>query len=680
MPVNITITNAGRAAIVNAQNNGTDPVTITQVGLSSIAIVPAATAVALTGEFKRIATLSGAVVAADTIHLTMTDESADAYALRSFGLYLADGTLFAIYGQADPIINKTVASIGAISIDVIFADISAASLTFGNANFTNPPATTEVQGVVELSTLAEAQAGIDALRALTPATAKAAILGWLLAQDGSGSGLDADLLDGQDGSYYTNIAARLGFTPVNKAGDTMTGALALPGDPASALQAAPKQYIDALVTAAALLAKLVTVDGAGSGLDADLLDGQDGSFYTNIIARLGFTPVNKAGDTMTGGLVAPSLSLPSVHTAEKHIEFNRSGQTAYFYGNSAGIGLYDTQYGSVWGWGYGGAFTIQGATAWTANNDGSGSGLDADLLDGQDSGYYTNITARLGYTPLNSTAYTAADVKAKLLTVDGAGSGIDADLLDGQDGSFYTNITARLGFTPVRQGGGSGQLGNTVYIGWSGSRMKMQVDASDLGNVVFDSNISDVWRSSNDGAGSGMDADMVDGWHRDDIRAWGNLLNKPFNWSGQGGQPNWLWGSNDGVNYYVWNPSNFNVNYANGAGNADTVDGYHASAFERIVAESLVENGGYTVYGNGKKECWGYVDIPQDSYGTFNLPTAHTSWVIPVISAFTPGGVTSSSHNVDYNTIISASGAPTGIRFWNADDRVVRVWVQTKGV
>ena len=77
MPVNITITNAGRAAIVNAQNNGTDPVTITQVGLSSIAIVPAATPVALTGEFKRIATLSGAVVAADTIHLTMTDESAE---------------------------------------------------------------------------------------------------------------------------------------------------------------------------------------------------------------------------------------------------------------------------------------------------------------------------------------------------------------------------------------------------------------------------------------------------------------------------------------------------------------------------------------------------------------------------------------------------------------------------
>lgn len=36
-----------------------------------------------------------------------------------------------------------------------------------------------------------------------------------------------------------------------------------------------------------------------------------------------------------------------------------------------------------------------------------------------------------------------------------------------------------------------------------------------------------------------------------------------FNWSGQEGQPSWLWGGNDGSNMYVYNPSNFNVNYSN---------------------------------------------------------------------------------------------------------------------
>lgn len=52
-------------------------------------------------------------------------------------------------------------------------------------------------------------------------------------------------------------------------------------------------------------------------------------------------------------------------------------------------------------------------------------------------------------------------------------------------------------------------------------------------------------------------------------------------WAGQGGQPSWLWGSNDGTNMYVWNPSNFRVAYASSAGNADTVDGEHASNFVR---------------------------------------------------------------------------------------------------
>ena len=482
MPVNITVTNAGRAAIVNAQHNGTAPVTIAQVGLSQTAVTPVATATALTGEFKRISALSGEVVAADTIHLTMSDDSADAYTLRSFALYLADGTLFALFGQADPVINKAASSIGAISIDVIFADISAAALTFGNANFTNPPATTERQGVVELSTVAEAQAGIDALRALSPATAKAAILGWLLAQDGSGSGLDADMLDGQDGSYYTNIIAHLGYSPVNKAGDTMTGALGLPGDPSSALQAAPKQYVDALVTASALLAKLVTVDGSGSGLDADLLDGQDSAYFTNIIARMGFTPVNRAGDTMTGALALPGNPASALQAAPK-------------------------QYVD-------GLVTAAALLAKLVTVDGSGSGLDADLLDGQDSSFFTNIIARLGYTPANRSGDTftgqvniLAAAMAMAARRSGATDGYspvfamsqDA-LTNGMTELFFMQLAANVFGLEVRNASNAkGTLtlqpfGGTVLIG-SGT----------------------AWHAANDGAGSGLDADLLDGLNGSDF-------------------------------------------------------------------------------------------------------------------------------------------------------------------
>lgn len=46
-----------------------------------------------------------------------------------------------------------------------------------------------------------------------------------------------------------------------------------------------------------------------------------------------------------------------------------------------------------------------------------------------------------------------------------------------------------------------------------------------------------------------------------------------FDWEGQGGQPSWVWGGNDGVNMRVWNPSNFSVNYANSAGYANRAHG-----------------------------------------------------------------------------------------------------------
>ena len=63
------------------------------------------------------------------------------------------------------------------------------------------------------------------------------------------------------------------------------------------------------------------------------------------------------------------------------------------------------------------------------------------------------------------------------------------------------------------------------------------------------------------------------------LRADGGIAS--FNWAGQSGQPAWLWGGNSEHSYYVYNPSNFRVAYASSAGNADTLDGEHASSFVR---------------------------------------------------------------------------------------------------
>ena len=67
------------------------------------------------------------------------------------------------------------------------------------------------------------------------------------------------------------------------------------------------------------------------------------------------------------------------------------------------------------------------------------------------------------------------------------------------------------------------------------------------------------------------------------LRADGGIAT--FNWSGQSGQPTWLWGGNNEHSYYVYNPSNFRVAYATSSGNADTLDGTHL-------------NGIFTAFGN----------------------------------------------------------------------------------
>ncbi len=240
----LSLTNAGLAAVQGA--SGSDPVVIAQLGLTATPFEVAPTLTALPGEFKRIGAISGTAAAANVTHMTAYDTSADIWNATGLGLWLGDGTLFATFSAGSTIINKAAPAFALVSFDIAFSADLAASIAFGDPLFTNPPATEDMRGLIELATQGEATTGTDVLRALTPATARAAIVAWLLAQDGAGCGIDADLLDGQHGAWYADIAARLGFTPLNAAA----------------------------YTAASVLAHLITVDGAGSGLDADMLDGQ----------------------------------------------------------------------------------------------------------------------------------------------------------------------------------------------------------------------------------------------------------------------------------------------------------------------------------------------------------------------------------------------------------------------
>lgn len=51
-------------------------------------------------------------------------------------------------------------------------------------------------------------------------------------------------------------------------------------------------------------------------------------------------------------------------------------------------------------------------------------------------------------------------------------------------------LAAKLPFTPVQQGGGANQGTNKVYLGWDGSRLRLQVDTTDLGGLITSTELS----------------------------------------------------------------------------------------------------------------------------------------------------------------------------------------------
>ena len=554
MALILTITQAGRAALVNAQNTGTAPVLVSQAGLSAEPFTPDTGMTALPGEHRRLATLSGDVTADDTIHLIIRDEGNDIFTVRSVGLYLGDGTLFAVYSQPAILLEKSAQAIMLLAVDVRFEDIAATSLAFGDANFLNPPATTERLGVVELATLAEAIAGADDRRTPAAKMVKDAVFSWLdsrfgvnnvsiwhPANDGAGSGLDADLLDGRDGTYYADISGRLGYTPLNRAGDTALGRMVLTSPVGiNSPIATTSQYLGQMeVRASGSGAAMIAFhrpqqyaaylgvdtdnvlrfggwsagavahtlwhsgnDGAGSGLDADQLDGQDGSYYANVPARLGYTPLNRAGDTMTGSLSishagSPTLTLSSVGSASVRLAMQGDGNVVLYRGAAGGeVPVWNVAEQS-------GPFNITmpitraGFRVWDAANDGAGSGLDADLLDGQDGSYYANVPARLGFSPANR----AGDTFSGPIRRD---AGYYLDFVDDRplinfDGNDF------LAFDRV------GDILSATIGGQVRMRLRGVGNLEFFGTANMTFNGAQIWHAGNDGSGSGLDADLLDG-------------------------------------------------------------------------------------------------------------------------------------------------------------------------
>lgn len=132
------------------------------------------------------------------------------------------------------------------------------------------------------------------------------------------------------------------------------------------------------------------------------------------------------------------------------------------------------------------------------------------------------------------------------------------------------------------------------------------------------------------------------------LRADGGIA--AFNWSGQSGQPTWLWGGNNFNSYYVYNPSNFRVAYASSAGNAETLDGYHANGSNDAPYGHIP-----TIESDGVMEVGKYIDFHNDNSGKHDFSTrlqttGNYGNVVNLPSASGTLALTSQASSFDVNT------------------------------
>ena len=139
-------------------------------------------------------------------------------------------------------------------------------------------------------------------------------------------------------------------------------------------------------SASEILTLIKTVDGSGSGLDADLLDG----IHASSFAR------SDATDTLTGELTLSNNLLKFSGTSNDRtlIHFIKSNEIKWrLLQNSSGESLNFHRMNGT------GEFRVQGYRVLTTNDEGSGNGIDADTLDGQEGSYYTNAANLTGTLP-----------------------------------------------------------------------------------------------------------------------------------------------------------------------------------------------------------------------------------------------------------------------------------------
>ncbi|SEM52729.1 phage tail-collar fiber domain-containing protein [Halomonas caseinilytica] len=575
MALNLTVTDAGRAEIINASNTGTAQVTVTHVALGRAGYQPTPDQTTLQDEIKRVDTIAGDVVADDTISVTVKDEGADAYSVHEIGLISDQGTLLAVAAQDAAIIEKTRDATLLLVSDLVLKDLDANSVTFGDVVFLNPPATETVKGVVELADETEALRGDDAKRAITPARVHQAFRQYGLG--GSGAHV-TDVSAITESGFYALYRSTEDAFPGQKSGDTLLHVSWGSGHHAQIGISQNNElffrYQDNGTWKGWNKVWHARNMGPGSGLNADMVDGiqaselltKEGTQTITLTGEKDALRILKSSQNMdaTAGLLltadndggqldvafelrgAPDATGidESAHNNSAHTRFAilGSGETligytqleanGYRIGNLPGGAMLAVN----------GPIAVQGHVVWHAGNMGPGSGLNADKLDGQHIGYFRNANnLNAGMVPLSRLPM-------------GPGKGLDADTVDGLHATFFAPIenanlinpdinsaAARTITFDNREAntlaGSDGTLAYDASQGLLIFRDQQIGDASGAGfytvldrsnirggdNIVLSGNTPNETGTTpltidvKQGPGSGLNADAVDGLHGDQL-------------------------------------------------------------------------------------------------------------------------------------------------------------------
>ena len=262
-------------------------------------------------------------------------------------------------------------------------------------------------------------------------------------------------------------------------------------------------------TASEILTLLKTVDGAGSGLDSDTLDGiSSASFvrsdtsdtlsgiYTFDSTHATLAKIIVSGISGSGGYnyllrAANDAGNRAVHFVNGSTRTADGGANTYTIRNDGGsLRLGKDAYSTlIVG---SGDLTYNGNEVWHAANDGSGSGLDADTVDGIQASSFLrsdtsdNVGGTLTFVSGSGLNLSENDIYLRARVIQNNKSG--------GDGLYIGYQNANSGVTRIF-GGGSTSGGITVHSGAADVRV----------------NNNRVLTVADEGSGNGLDADTLDG-------------------------------------------------------------------------------------------------------------------------------------------------------------------------